>query len=148
MLAWLSGNGQEGEQLGLNAPIVAGCCVNTPYGASLADETGLSTLNVEDMVSGGALHPRLVLHLNAQRIASPITDALYFNWANQTGSLNHDLVVGSNFNGRLNSLNWMPRRYLPLPTAPLAIRQRPVREAAKAAGVAANPSGLEFRLFR
>lgn len=54
----------------------------------------------------------LVLHLNAQRIASPITGALDFNWANQTGSsrqnasLNHDLVIGKNFNGRLNSLKW------------------------------------------
>ena len=215
--------GQEGEQVtvslgdafDVNAPIVAGYYMNTAYGVSLADETGLSTLYFENMAAvadtrlgagssfhftnntntntntnsnsklwgdgisqlnkatelgfsievkrnaavtadivdlgQGALRLRqvgseleasirttagtavvslpmpldewmqaavhytqgeLVLHLNAQRIASPITGALDFNWANQTGSsrqngsLNHDLVVGSNFNGRLNSLKW------------------------------------------
>ncbi|BCD96239.1 hypothetical protein [Marinagarivorans cellulosilyticus] len=51
--------GQEGEQVtvslgdafDVNAPIVAGYYMNTAYGVSLADETGLSTLYFEDMAT-------------------------------------------------------------------------------------------------
>ena len=86
--------------------------------ASIRTSTGTAEVSLPmplDEWMQAAVHytqGELVLHLNNQRIASPITGALDFNWANQTGSsrqdasLNHDLVVGKNFNGRLNSLKW------------------------------------------